>query len=327
MTILEAAKEYLRNGFSVIPVGANKTPSIGNWRQYQKRAPTLDEAETIFKDAHSIAMLCGGPWRVFCVDIDHKNSLDGQLWDRFKEVIPKSILMKGLKQSTKNNGYHYVVKVPSNCLDGNKKLASRYTTPEEQHITYMEYYNNPDTRNFALRTATNDKTKCMIECRSGTPEIAGGYFIISPSPNYTHLHGKIEEISEEEYRLLIEGIKSLNEVREVEKKNYQSDEWELSPFEHFSQEGDIVELLLDSGWTTLPHRGKDVRLRRPGNTSQTSSAIVDTIKNVLYVFSSSTVFQNEIGYNAVSVLSKLNFDDDMSRTYQYLIQKGYGKRK
>ena len=326
MTILEAAKEYLRNGFSVIPVTKGKVPSIGNWRQYQKRSMTLDEAEKAFKNAWGIAMLCGGPWRVFCIDVDQKNSLDGQLWERFKEVIPNKILLKGLKQSTMSNGYHYVVKVPAECLDGNKKLASRLTTPEEQHITYIEYYNNPDTRNIALKTASNDKTRVLIESRSGTAEMAGGYFIINPTPQYSLLHGKIEEITKDEYEILIDGIKSLNEVREIEKKEYKSDEWEVSPFEHFNEEGDIVDILTENGWSVLPSKGKDIRLRRPGNTSQSSSAMVDTSTNVLFVFSSSTIFQNEKGYNAVSVLSMLNFDNDMSQTYKYLIENGYGKK-
>lgn len=327
MTITEAALEYLRNGFSVIPIGKNKTPSIGNWRQYQKRAMTLDEAEKSFKNAYGIAMLCGGPWRVFCIDVDSKNSLDGQLWERVKEVVPKSIMMKGMKQSTVNGGYHYVVKVPKECLDGNKKLASRLTTAYEQHITYMECYNNPETRNVALKTASSDRQRVLIETRSGSADIAGGYFIINPTPNYKHLHGKIEEITKEEYITLMECIKSLNEVKEVEKKDYSHGEWEISPFEHFSQEGDIVDILLENGWTTLPSKGKDIRVRRPGNTSQSSSGVVDQSSNIFYVYSSSTVFNNETGYNAVSVLSMLNFENDMSKTYSWLVENGYGKRK
>lgn len=329
MNHVKTASEFLAKGFCVIPTTKNKIPSIGNWRTFQRRTPSPDEIEKYFKSCEGVAMLCGGMWRVFCLDVDSKVCLTGDLFDRVKEVIPNPILKKAYVQSTQNNGYHLVWKVPATRLFGNEKLASRYTTPEERHITYLENYADPDTRPKALKIALNNASACLVESRSGTSEDAGGYFLIAPSEGYKPIYGTIGELTEQEYDDMIAAVRSLNEVRELEPKpKYGSNiEWSKTPFEHYAEEGDMVSVLVDNGWEASSGKGRNVRLKRPGKTSSKSSGMVDTDKNILYVFSSGSIFECNRGYNAVSVLAILNFDNDLSKVYHYLVDNGFGIKK
>ena len=46
MTNLESAQKYLKQGFSIIPVGAgeeSKVPLINGWKEFQTRKPTEQE--------------------------------------------------------------------------------------------------------------------------------------------------------------------------------------------------------------------------------------------------------------------------------------------
>jgi hypothetical protein len=329
MDYRKIAKEFISAGFCIIPTTSNKIPSIGNWRIFQKRSPTLDEIEKNFSDCEGVAMLCGGIWRVVCIDVDCKNDLIGNLFDRVKEAIPNRILLKCYIQSTVNNGHHIVFKAPASRLSGNEKLASRYTTPEERHVVYLENYEDPATRPKALNIAYNYKFLCTVETRSGDKENAGGYFLIAPSKGYKPIYGKIGELTEEEYDEMMAAIRSLNEVRELEPKQKLSDttDWEKSPFEHFNEEGDILSILTDNGWEITDRGKRNIRIKRPGKTSSKSSGMVDVETNLLYVFSSGSIFECNRGYNAVSVLSILNFEGDMSKTYHHIVDIGFGIKK
>lgn len=329
MDYRKTANEFLSRGFCVIPTTKNKIPSIGNWRTFQRRTPSPDEVNKYFEKCEGVAMLCGGMWRVFCLDVDSKACISGDLFDRVKEAIPNRILKKAYVQSTQNNGYHLVWKVPSSRLFGNEKLASRYTTPEEKHITYLENYADPETRPKALKIALNNASACLVESRSGSRDDAGGYFLIAPSEGYKPIYGTIGELNEDEYDDMIAAVRSLNEVRELEPKpKYESNvEWIKNPFEHYAEEGDMVSILVENGWEASSGRGRNVRLKRPGRTSSKSSGMVDLDKNILYVFSSGSIFECNKGYNAVSVLAILNFENDLSKVYTFLVDQGYGIKK
>lgn len=326
--MIKIAKSYLKQGFSVIPVTLQKIPAIPSWGKYQKEAMTLEEADEHFKDAKAIAVLCGGKSRLFCLDADMKYDLSGDLWERFKKALPNSLMKKLYCQKTKNSGFHLVCIVPETRLFGNEKFASRYTTPEERHKTYMEAYSSVRTRDASLNIAVNDKNRVLFESRSGTPEQAGGYFLIPPSPGYEKVYGKFQEISEEEYDILVETARSFNEVV-VEKtlgKDFDNIQWAVSPFEHYNSEGDVIDLLSDYGWTLVSDRGRLWRLKRPGNSPTKDSAIYDTETKILNVFSTSTSFDVGRGYSHTGVFIHLACKDDEKVGYRKLVERGWGKR-
>ena len=321
------AKKYMDNGYSVIPVSSTKNPTVGNWGKYQTRFMKDWEIEKFFKDTFGIGLVCGGKWRVVGLDFDLKYDLTGTLWERYREKLPNSIASKMWCQTTKNGGYHLVFKAPAIKLVGNEKLACRETTAYERAHTYRMSFNNPDTRDKATKIADHDRSRVLIETRSGTEDAGGGYIVVAPTEGYTPLGGKIDNLTEEEYDIVMELARSFNEVRGLHSKsvNYNYNEkWEKPPFEHYNEDGDILEELLKAGWTIVDESEIDARLRRPGQVHSKSSALLNKQTKVFNCFSTSTIFDVNKAYSATSTYSILNCDGDMSQTYKELIEKGYG---
>jgi len=321
MDLIKLAKQYSENGYSVLPVTREKIPSIREWGIYQTRPMREDECEKHFKGAWGIALLMGGDKCLTAIDIDTKYFLDSDMFARYKDKVGKDILKKMYVQSTKNNGFHFVFSCDK--VEGNQKLASRYTTPQEQNETYLRYYAKPETRDKALKMASNDSERVLIETRGH-----GGYILIAPSEGYTHLAGKIQKITEDEYDLLLESAREMNEVKEVKKniKTDKYDRWELSPFEDYNERGDVLDLLISNGWEDVGRgRGKDVPFKRPGGTATNKSALFDTESRVFNVFSTSTSFDVNRGYTPSDLFIELEADGDVSESFKKLIQMDYGK--
>ena len=323
------AKQYINNGFWVIPVSSMKQPSISNWRDLQTRPMTDAEIDKGFKRCHGIALLMGGKPRLFAADFDLKYSLNPNLYEEIKEKVPTSILEKTYVQRTKNKGFHWVYRVPESRLNGNEKFANRYTTAFEKHKVCLEYYADPKTRDIAHKTAANHKSLVLLESRSGSIERCGGYVLMAPTEGYKHIYGKIEELTEEEYDTLVEILRSFNEVKEigkVDKKFYDNFEWKLSPWEDYNDRGDIVKLLGDSGWTIMGENVKNIRFKRPGATSGTS-ALFDKVSKIFNCFSTSTSLSVDKGYNISGLYTELECDGDTKIAYQNLINMDFGIKR
>ncbi len=324
---VKVAKGLLKKGYPVLPVSNTKIPTIPNWRKYQKELMPLEVAEKEFENVESIAIFCGGPWRIFCLDIDTKYDLSGTLFEDLKKAVPNSILRKGMCQRTQSGGYHLVFKVPASRLLKNEKFASRHTTADEKHETYLKAYRKQETKDIALKIAMHDKSRVLLESRSGTEECAGGYFLIAPSPNYEILGGKIGELTEGEYDILVETARSFNqfvtEERIIKESEYKT-QWTKTPFEHYNEEGDALQVLYNNGWSKVYSKGKDVKLKRPGSTHTKDSAYFDTERNMFFCYSTSTVFEANKGYNAASLYILVEHEGNAVEAYKSLIAKGWG---
>lgn len=323
---VELAKQYSKAGYSVIPVTSEKIPAIRDWSQFQTRPMTEKECETYFSNSWGIALLCGGAKKVTGFDADLKYDLSGDIFERFKNKLPVDLLKKLYVQTTKNKGYHILFSC--DVVEPNQKLASRYTTEYEKHETYMEAFNNEKTRSKALKIASNDKVRVLFETRGGSTTVSGGYVVMSPSPGYEFVYGKINHISTEEYNLILETARSFNDVieerKDVRLEKYK--EWKISPFEDYNERGDVISLLLDSGWEECKgSRGKSIRLKRAGNPKSGSSALFDTDTRVFNCFSTSTSFDVGRGYSPTDVFVELECDGDLSLAFRKLIVEGYGE--
>jgi hypothetical protein len=315
------AKKYCEAGYSVIPITSNKVPAIKEWKEFQSRPMTAEECERHFTNTFGIALLCGVN-NVTAMDFDLKYDLSKDLFERFKSRIPKDLLKKMYVQSTRSKGYHFAFACDK--LEGNQKLACRYTTDFEKHQTYMDNFNNPQTRSKALKIAQNDKSRVLIETRG-----KGGYICINPTPGYKNIYGKLTHITEDEYDILMSIAREFNEVREVKKDIRLSkyDEWKLSPFADFNERGDTLMLLGSSGWSTVGRQhGKSVRLKRPGQIHSNSSALYDVDSRILNIFSTSTMFDVGRGYMPVDIFIELEAGGDVSLAFRKLVDQGYGKK-
>lgn len=321
----EIANKYIANGLWVIPVTSQKQPAISNWRELQTRPMTEKEVNKSFKRSHGIALLMGGNPCLFAADFDLKYSLNPNLYEEIKEKIPSDILKKTYVQKTRNNGFHWIYKVPKTRLFGNEKFANRYTTAYEKHKVYLEYYSDPKTRDVAIKTAANHKSLVLLESRSGSYERCGGYVLMPPTNGYKHIYGKISELTEEEYDIIVEVFRSFNEVKELGRtpKNFDTSEWKLSPWEDYNERGDVIELLTDSGWTIIDENVKNIRFKRPGATSG-SSALFDKDSRIFNCFSTSTSLSIDKGYNPSGLYTEFECDGDTKLAYHNLINLDFG---
>lgn len=318
--IVKAAKKYIEQGYSVIPVDRLKQPLMKTWGKYQIAPMDVKDVEKHFKNAYGVAMLMGGSKSLVCIDFDLKYSLVHDFYDQIKLRVPIEILKKMDVRQTNGIGFHWVFSCPER-KGANQKLAQRHTTPEEKHETYMNAFKDPSTRSIALRMSAHDKVRVLVETRE-----FGGYILCEPTPNYKHIYGSIKEISGDEYDTLMEIMRSFNEYKEV-KQNRRIEKFkdnDINPFAEYDKRGDVLQLLESYGWTIEDERGSSVRLKRPGAVSS-SSALFDTSSKVLTVYSTSTVFEANKGYAPATVFTLLECEDDTNLAYQRLLDLGFGE--
>lgn len=325
----KVAKAYIEKGLWVMPVNRFKKPALPNWTELQTRPMTDQEVEKYFKNCFGIALLCGGDPSVELLDWDLKYDLSGDFYDRVKKEIPDSIKRKMFVQTTKNNGFHWIYKLPKERISPNQKLANRYTTSSEKHQVYQEYYKCPKTRDNAMKIAINDSHRVLAETRGGSITNCGGYGLISPTEGYKVVFKPtdgLQELTEQEHDLLLSTVRSFNEVMElgeVIKKKFSATNWEIDPFDDYNDRGDVLSLLEECGWTEVGNTSKSIRLKRPGADSG-SSALYDIETGIFNCFSTSTRFECNKGHNKVKVFTELSCDGDSKLTYPKLVSLGFG---
>ena len=300
--MIQTAKKYYQSGLSIIPIGEKKLP-IGSWKKNQ-----TELIEPAFTSCIGIGIVCGKvSGGVECIDIDSKYDLTGNLFDNYKNLIneiDKDLLKKLVVQSTPSGGYHFVYRCET--IEGNKKLANRHTTEAEKA-------ENP-----------KDKIRVLIETRG-----EGGYFMVAPSNGYKVIYGDLNQISilsALERETLLACAKSLNEVFEFVKPNktyLKVLSENVSPLDEWNKRGDVLTLLENEGWVVTFNMGAKYYLLRPAGDGTHSSDWNEEMR-IFYVWTSSTEFQPNKGYNASQVLAKLRFNDDFSECAKWLLKEGYG---
>ena len=160
--------------------------------------------------------------------------------------------------------------MPKSRLFGNEKFASRKTNKYERDAKYKELYKDPKVED-PIKIANNFKYLVLLESRSGSSENCGGYILMPPTESYEYVYGKINEITEEEYDLLVETLRSFNEVSELsykDKSSYDNSNWEIDPWEDYNERGDVINLLVSNGWEIVSESSKTIRFKRPGGTTK-----------------------------------------------------------
>jgi replicative DNA helicase len=308
--LIEKAKEYIKQGLSVIPANTAKEPAgLSTWKEYKTAPATPDKIEALIKTSNApyIAII-GGYNRLEIIDVDCKYDLTGKLWENLKDLIEDNIpeLLDSFIVSTVSGGYHIYYKCQQ--IEGNKVLARRPATAEEKAI--------------------KERVFPLIETRG-----AGGYVIAPPSKGYKALAGtadQIKEITPEQRTLLFNLCKSFDEMPQEQprqKKEYTEKPAGLSPIDDYNQRGEVIELLEKHSYRITRTQGDRVYLLRPGETKSKTSGNYRTDLRLLRMFSSSTEFNPEQAYNASNVFSILECNEQTpgKETYKRLLALGYGE--
>ena len=282
-------EQYISCGLSVIPCDG-KIPTI-SWKGYQ----TTIAGQEAGLWGGNVAIICGAvSGGVCCVDFDVKN---GNKWDEWIMLINEQypeLLSKMVIEKTPSGGYHVVFRT-------DKKIKN-------------------------IKLACNKEKKATIETRG-----EGGYFVCYPSENYEMYYGdfnKIQHVTDEDAETILSTAASFNEIK-IEKSQPscglpESSGEAITPFNDYNKRCDIVGLLEYHGWTKLFQRGNAVYFQRPGKPGRGVSATWGAVPDRLYVFSTSTTFENNHIYKASAVYAILEHGGDYSAAAKSLFSKGYG---
>lgn len=317
---LQAALQYHKAGFRVVPTGKDKRPINllerhgYKWQTYQNEQTEQDVKDLFSKDCHGIATLTGVNG-LEVIDIDCKYALsEGMEVDYLKLIdeLGGVSLLDLTIATTPNKGWHvfYRCDNPESSTD----LAQRPLTDEEKQIE------------------PNQKCKVLFETKG-----VGGLITITPTEGYKVDIGKmsaIPKITMAQRAILLNAARSFNQYLPAEKvaEIPRQEKKELtflvdgkSSWDDYNEKTDAISLLENYGWKVLHERGNRVYLRRPGKREGTSGDFNKSL-GLFKSWSTSTPFDVGKAYTAYGIYTVLEHNGNWSASAKALSEKGFGEK-
>jgi hypothetical protein len=301
------------HGISVIPIRTDgtKQPDLLGWREYQRRRASSMEIARWFASGESgLAFITGEvSGNLEALDFDHPRIFAAWLSRIQADPVLAALYAHvswGYIEATPSGGRHLLYRCDT--VEGNQKLASR---------------------------PNGDKRETLIETRG-----EGGLIIVAPSRGGTHPSGKsytllrggvssIRTITRHQRELLFGVARTFNTMPPVDLSSLPPRKpWTgtsaMRPGDLFNQQGSWEEVLLPHGWQLVRVTNGEGYWRRPGKRGPGISATTNHDgHDLLYVFSTSTVFEVEKGYTKFRAYSLLNYNGDFSAAARELVELGY----
>lgn len=156
------------------------------------------------------------------------------------------------------------------------------------------------------------------------------YIKVSPSVGYNLKQGSPLELpflTAEERNWLGALAVSFNEtfIPEVSKKEAERED---SPWSVYNKAKDwqyIADELTDRNWQIVRDYPDRLVIRRPGDTSQRSSGVIFKDTNTLYLYTTSTEFENAKPYSPFGVYCLFYHDNNVGAASRELAKQGIGK--
>jgi len=297
------AVEALRCGINILPIAGDgsKRPPI-KWDRYQRERVTPLDLERWFlfsKNYPGLAFVTGAvSQNLELLDFDDRESY--QLWCEQMHTRGLAALAErvasGYLEATPN-GVHLLYRCRQ--VEGNQKLASRQTGPNER--------------------------KTLIETRG-----EGGLVVVAPSCGGVHPSGRpyqllqggatsIQLVTLPERQKLLESARSLDELPPPEvwhprpfSVTHQQDrngEMGERPGDIFNRRASWDDVLAPHGWKLLGTNEEGASYwQRPGKEGTGTSATTNYgNSDLLYVFTTSTVFEANRGYSKFTAYTLLTY--------------------
>lgn len=319
LAVYRASLVACRCGISVVPIppDGSKRPAC-RWRVYQQRRATLRELISWFGYRHQgLAFITGTiSGRLEALDFDTRESY--QAWtERVRSEDLAALharLTQGYLEATPH-GIHVLYRCPR-LIEGNQKLAR---VPVE----------GPQ------------RWKTLIETRG-----EGGLVVVAPSSGGIHPSGK-------PYVLLQGGISTIATITPAERQAlftvarsfdtspppppFRPEPISLSasarpdnrigsarPGDRYNQQASWEEVLMPHGWRLLYTHNDEGYWQRPGKDGPGISATTNYQgSNLLYIFSTSTVFEAGRSYSKFAAYTFLEHSGDFSAAARALATQGY----
>ena len=316
-TIFKELKSYIERGYSVMPVRMGdegdkkaKSPLFS----FVKNPEKCKDLDYLFKIMNyctvelGMALVTGElSNNLMCIDIDEKYRAGiGREYLTTIEAIYPDLYSKLRIETTLNHGIHIPFHTAEKTLRS-ESLASRLSTEKEKE-------ENPKQKKYFF-----------IETRG-----ENATFIIPPTEGYSFIQDlPIPTLTASERDILINVAKSFHEVEEkiirVKTSPKGMRNYSTNPWEDYNSSDHFISLLEEAGWEPLNSGNtKHQYFTRPGGKNDVHGSWVKD-KNIFYVFTTSTEFEPDRGYQPSTVLSILKFNDDKKETFRWLIDNGYGE--
>lgn len=316
--VLEAARVAYASGFSVVPPREDGTKMpLSEWAKFQKERPAPEQMRAWYADGRrsgvgAVLGAVSGNVEMFDFD-DHaayvafKDAAQGAgIWDLVQRIEA------GYAEKTPSGGVHWYYRCPT--VSGNTKLARRPKRPDE-----MKH--------------AGDKVAVLIETRG-----EGGYSVMAPSNGRVHPDGPyvllrggpetVVTITPEEREELWALARSFDQMPRsvVTYRVEQEAGWVVRPGDDFAAKAEWSEILEPQGWRVAFTKGDTAYWRRPGKDRGWSATTNHGGHDLLYVFSTSTEFDDERGYGKFPAYAILNHGGDFKAAAKALHDKGYGEK-
>lgn len=304
--VKQAAIDALKNGFCVNPPRNTSKAPLGesdqnhNWNMYKSQRPTLEQVLKWYENPGrtGIGIFCGKvSGGLECFEFDDRETY--RKYKNLAEAVGLGDLISDIEANYLEyspNGVHWLYRCSE--ISGNVKLATR---PKQSN----EKINN------------KDNIKTLIETRG-----EGGYVIIAPSHGpfnpsgpYVLQSGSIDTIptiTPNSRNSLHNLAKTFNVPLLPYNERTVTDFGEIRPGDIFNDRSTWDSVLIPHGWQKVFKRGTTAYWTRPGKPFGISATTNYAETDLLYVFSSSTVFEPNRGYNKFSAYAVLNHNNDFS---------------
>ncbi|MDQ1741701.1 MAG: putative primase/helicase [Pseudonocardiales bacterium] len=317
--VLAAAYAWHNAGAAVLPaaVDGTKRPGLAEWKTYQTRRPDLDQITRWFGVGHpGLGLICGAAsGGLEMLELEGRAVAAGMLGEVSDLVaagglgdIWVRVTADGYAEQTPSGGLHLLYRIADAPVPGNTKLA---------------------------RAASGD---VLAETRG-----EGGWVVIAPSGGPVHETGKswtvafgspatVPTITMAERDALHSVFRCLDQTPVIEpatpatpRLSVVRSDGSTSPGDDYEARTSWTDILGPHGWTLVFARGPVGYWRRPGKdrgVSATTGHAAD--RDRLYVFSSSTGFEQEHPYTKFGAYTLLEHAGDYPAAARALRAAGYG---
>ena len=316
---LKAALAFAEAGVSVVPAAmdGSKAP-IGSWKRYQLAPADHEQLVNWFGGgATGIGIVTGKvSGNLEMVELEGRAVAEGCL-DEIREVAINSglpdlwkIVSTGYVERTPSGGIHFLWRIADEPVPGNTKLARR---PGE-----------------------NDSVLVYAETRG-----EGGFVVTAPSSGSVHPSGQpwqliigspnsIPMLSWEEREAIVSVFRSIDSMPEreqiVNSLSAHPSSGGDKPGDDFNKRATWKEILEPKGWRLVFTSNGVTYWRRPGKDQGISATTGRNDGDNLFVFTSSTTFEQEKPYSKFAAFAHLEHGDDFSAAARDLRAKGYGSQ-
>lgn len=284
----------------------SKRPGVGDWQLYQTERAPIEQVQQWLQRSQGVGVVCGqvsGNLEMLEFEARAIHLVEA-LKDLAIAADVESIwqrLWHGYRESTPTGGLHLFLRTDGPALH-NTKLARRPATEEE------------------LAANPADRIKVLIETRG-----EGGWVVTAPSHGSTHPNGKewtLESGGPEHIPTftlyerdtlyaLARSLDSMPRTVATPSRVYDDESNGSRPGDHYNANTQWADILEPAGWRFVFERAGVWFLRRPGKDIGISATVNHNGADLLWVFSTSTVFESERSYDKFGAYAILNYAGDL----------------